>query len=187
MCRPGATKSGTISPAVSSGFARRKNVIGASIVGLSAFCSLLYYLFKDSGIWLRPADEFCKDDAFTDASGRCSRSDLFAKQATSAIMQLYTGGMGFMAWHLTKRVVTGLPQTPEGRLFGYLEEADQLNTGIFVYQTFDFFSSLLVPEHNQIVFLVHHVLAATTAWMSLEYQMVHYYAIFFGGCSVRKT
>jgi len=96
------------------------------------------------------------------------------------------GGMGFWTWHVTKKVVTGIPQTPEGRLFGYLNEADQLNAGIFVYQTFDFFASMFVPEHATTIFLTHHLLAAITAWMSLEYQMVHYYAVFFGGCSVRK-
>ena len=101
-------------------------------------------------------------------------------------MQLFMGGMGLMTWHITKRVVTGIPQTPEGRLFGYLEEADKLNTGIFVYQTFDFFSSMFVPEHCTAIFLTHHALAAFTAWMSLEFQMVHYYAVFFGGCSVRQ-
>ena len=70
---------------------------------------------------------------------------------------------------------------------GYLPEADWPNAGIFVYQTFDFFASLIVPEHCTAVFLTHHVLAAFTAWMSLEFQMVHYYAVFFGGCSEIST
>lgn len=102
-------------------------------------------------------------------------------------MQLYMGLMGFWTWHVTKRVVSGIPQTPEGRLFGYLKEADYLNAGIFIYQTFDFFASMIVPEHCTAVFLTHHVLAAFTAWMSLEFQMVHYYAVFFGGCSEIST
>uniref|UniRef100_A0A7S4AQ81 TLC domain-containing protein n=1 Tax=Pseudo-nitzschia australis TaxID=44445 RepID=A0A7S4AQ81_9STRA len=102
-------------------------------------------------------------------------------------MQLYMGGMGFLTWHMTKKVVTKIPQTPEGRLFGYLDEADRLNSGIFVYQTYDFFTSMFVPEHNTAIFLTHHFLAAVTSWMSLEYQMVHYYAIFFGGCSEIST
>jgi hypothetical protein len=101
-------------------------------------------------------------------------------------MQLFMGGMGIYAWHITKRVTTRIPQTPEGRLFGYLEEADKLNVGIFVYQTWDFFASMVVPEHNTAIFLAHHMLASITSWMSLEYQMVHYYAVFFGGCSVRE-
>ena len=87
---------------------------------------------------------------------------------------------GFTAWHVSKRAHS--LATPEGRLFGYLEEADVLNAGIFVYQTWDFIFSLLIPEHSSMVFLAHHALAALTAWFSLEHQLVHHYAIFFGGC-----
>jgi hypothetical protein len=176
-----------VSPHVPSGFARRKVAIGASMLGLTLFYNAMAWSFKDSTLWLRPADEFCqqRNSAISD-DGRCNRSDLFAFQTSSAIMQLYMGGMGIFAWHVTKRVVTRIPQTPEGRLFGYLEEADQLNVGIFVYQTFDLFASMVVPEHNTTIFLAHHMLASITAWMSLEYQMVHYYAVFFGGCSVRE-
>lgn len=158
------------------------------MLGLTLFYNAMAWSFKDSTLWLRPADEFCqqRNSAISD-DGRCNRSDLFAFQTSSAIMQLYMGGMGIFAWHVTKRVVTRIPQTPEGRLFGYLEEADQLNVGIFVYQTFDLFASMVVPEHNTTIFLAHHMLASITAWMSLEYQMVHYYAVFFGGCSEIST
>lgn len=197
MCRPdfrsdatdakaSATKSTTISPVVRSGFARRKVPITATMSALVIFYNLTRWFFRDSALWLRPADEFCGDAVGGDGD-RCSRSDLFAKQAASGFMQLYLGGMGLLTWHITKKVVTGIPQTPEGRLFGYLEEADKLNTAIFVYQAFDFFASMTVPEHNQIIFLGHHMLAAVTSLMSLEYQMVHYYAIFFGGCSEIST
>jgi len=180
-----------IPPFVSSGFARRRVPIFTSILGLAALYNILCWLLKDSNTWLRPADEFCKDDTSitTDTSGvtRCSRSDLFAFQVASAVMQLYMGGMGFWTWHVSKKVVTDIPKTPEGRLFGYLNEADMLLAGTFVYQTFDFFASMLVPEHRTAVFLTHHLLAAFTAWMSLEFQMVHYYAVFFGGCSEIST
>lgn len=80
-----------------------------------------------------------------------------------------------------------IPQTPEGRLFGYSKEADLLLTGIFVYQTFDFFCSLFIPEHATIVYLTHHLLAGLTAYLSLDLQMVHYYSVFFGGCSEIST
>lgn len=174
---------------VPSGFARRRLPIAAALLGLTIFYNVVLRLFRNStASWLTPADEFCKDDAFVDEiTGRCNRSDLFAAQATSAIMQVYMGGMGLFTWHLTKRAKTRIPQTPEGRLFGYLDEADMLNAGIFVFQTFDFFASMSVPEHSTPIFLTHHLLTAITAWMSLEYQMVHYYAVFFGGCSEIST
>lgn len=93
------------------------------------------------------------------------------------------GTTGFLAWHVSKRAQTAIPATPEGRLFGFLEESDRLNAGIFVFQVWDFLASLFIPEHATFIFLGHHVLAALTAWFSLEYQFVHYYALFFGGCS----
>ena len=85
-------------------------------------------------------------------------------------MQLYMGWTGFWTWHVSRRVSTHIPQTSEGRLFGYLKEADYLNTAIFIYQTFDFFASMMVPEHCTAVFLTHHALAAFTAWMSLNFR-----------------
>jgi hypothetical protein len=102
-------------------------------------------------------------------------------------MQVFMGSIGFLAWHVSKRAHTAIPATPEGRVFGYLEEADKLNAGIFVFQVWDFFASLLIPEHRTAVFLTHHVLSAITAWFSLEYQLLHHYAIFFGGCSEIST
>lgn len=181
------SKSKTISPEIPSGFNRRKVSITTTMMGLVVFYNLVIWAFKDSTLWLRPAAEYCREEHVVDESGRCSRSDLFAFQAASAVMQYYMAGMGFYAWHWSKSVTHKLPQTPEGRLFGYLEDADRLLVGIFVYQTFDFFASMLVPEHNTTVFLAHHALASLTAWMSLEYQMVHYYAVFFGGCSEIST
>lgn len=180
-----SSSSTTISPVIPSGFHRRKVPIATSMLVLVLFYTSLSYFLKDSTTWLRPADEFCTEGDDNDES-KCSRSDLFAFQAASAVMQLFMAGMGLYAWHIGKRCNKGLPQTPEGRLFGYLPEADTLLVGIFVYQTFDFFASMSIPEHNTVVFLGHHALASFTAWMSLEYQMVHYYAVFFGGCSVRK-
>jgi TLC domain len=41
--------------------------------------------------------------------------------------------------------------------------------------------------HHHPVFLAHHLAAALTAYFSLEYQMCHYYANFFGGCSELST
>lgn len=181
-----SSSSKTISPTIASGFSRRKVSITTAMLGLVTLYNFLLWLLKDSSAWLRPADEFCPEDAL-DANGKCSRPDLFAAQFASGMMQLYMGGTGLMAWHISKCVTKNLPQTPEGRLFGYLEEADKLLVGIFVYQTYDFFKSLMVPEHNSIIFLFHHAVAAFTAFMALEYQMVHYYAVFFGGCSEIST
>lgn len=181
------SKSETVSPDVPSGLERRKIPIVTSMMGLVFVLKFVEWYLKDTTTWLRPADEFCKEDAYIDADGRCSRPDLFAGQVASGVAQVYIGGMGLYTWHIAKRTKTGIPQTPEGRLFGYLEEADQLLVGILVYQTYDFFHSMFVPEFCTPIFMGHHLVAALTALMSLKYQMVHYYAVFFGGCSVREN
>jgi len=177
-----------IPPPLASGFARRRILIFTSLFALAIFYNALCFFLKDSTKWLRPADEYCGENFTNDIDGVCSRPDLFAFQAASAVSQVVLGGFGFYTWHISRKVITAIPQTPEGRLFGFIKEAELLNAGIFVYQTFDFFASLLgPPEHATIVYLTHHLLAAATAFMSLEFQMVHYYAVFFGGCSEIST
>jgi hypothetical protein len=173
-------KATVVPPEIPSGFARRKNAIFGGFTLLTVVYLLIFFLFKESSTF-RAAETFCQDEE------ACTRSDLFGFQVSSGIMQLFMGTTGFLAWHWTKRAHSAIPPTPEGRLFGYLEEADRLNAGILVFQTWDFFFSLLIPEHRTMVFLTHHFLAGLTAWFSLEYQFFNHYAIFFGGCSEIST
>ena len=65
----------------------------------------------------------------------------------------------------------------------YLPAADAQNVAILVYQLWDFGVSLTIPEFVDPLFLTHHVLAATCAYCSLEWQLFSYYAIYFGGCA----
>lgn len=97
-------------------------------------------------------------------------------------MQLYMGMLGFWSWHWTKHGQNKY-QTPEGRLFGYIEHAEWLMTGVFIFQAWDFIFSWFIAEHATAVFLTHHALAAATAYFALEYQLVHRYSIYYGGCS----
>lgn len=143
-----------------------------ALVFLSVVYCILYYV--GTKLDLHPAEQYCVgQDPFS-----CSRPDLFAFQFTAEVMQVFMGVTGFLAWRKRKLI-----KTPEARLFGFLEAADRLNAGILVFQVWDFIFSCFIPEHATAVFLTHHVLAALTAYFSLEYQLVHYYAIFFGGCS----
>eukprot|EP00978_Attheya_sp_CCMP212_P024679 scaffold77905_cov58-Attheya_sp.AAC.8 len=96
---------------------------------------------------------------------------------SSAIMQVFMGFTGVSAWHISKRAHLAIPATPEGRLFGYLEEADRLNAGILVFQVWDFVASLSIPEHATAIFLTHHALAALTAWFSLKYQVIGWWKV----------
>jgi len=175
----GSTASANLAPAVPSGFARRRNTIVGGLLGLAVLYHLVYNFVKGMDTyWFRPANEYCTDESNIriepDGTKSCHRPDLFAFQVSSGVMQLFMGWTGFWAWHVSRHVSTHIPQTSEGRLFGYLKEADYLNTAIFIYQTFDFFASMMVPEHCTAVFLTHHALAAFTAWMSLNFRKSHF-------------
>jgi hypothetical protein len=157
-----------------SGFARWRGQVFAALIFLSLVYCVLY--FVGTKLDLHPAEQYCDgQDAAT-----CSRPDLFAFQFTAEIMQVFMGVTGFLSWHNKSRK---LIKTPEARLFGFIPAADRLNAGILVFQVWDFIFSLMIPEHATPVFLTHHVLAALTAYFSLELGLVHYYALFFGGCS----
>ena len=113
--------------------------------------------------------------AYCPTEDTCTRSDLFAFQVSSGLALSFCGILGFYTWHISKRVHTVLPQTAEGRLYGYLEESEQLAAGNFTFQFWDFWISLLIEEHRGIIWLAHHSIAALLSWLSLEYQVLHYY------------
>jgi hypothetical protein len=163
---------------VVSGFERRKISIEVGLLFLSVVYGSVYY--SDPKIFA--ASEFCPE-----GETRCQRPDLVAYKVVSAMCMIYMGLMGVYNWHCTRRMKElGKKSTSAGvylRLFGYLEAADHQNVAIFCYQVWDFCVSLTIPEHMEFVFLVHHVLAALTAWFSMEKQMVPYYSVYFGGCS----
>ena len=138
-----------------------------------------WWFVASHGSSFEPAPQFCQEQE--SGAQPCSRPDLFAFQVAGFIMQTFMGLSGLIYGHGPRKIHT--PETPEGRLFGYFPEADRLNAGIFLYQTWDFFFSLSIPEHATFVFLAHHVAAALLAYFSLEYKIAHYYGIFYGGCS----
>jgi hypothetical protein len=175
-------KNGDIAPVISSGFVRMRGTIVASVVFLTAVYVGLYFLYLDSPLimgWLPPpADEFCTENNNNDNDSNqqgCSRSDLFAFQVASGLAIAFCGVVGFHTWHIRKRAETALPANPEGRLFGYLPESELLGAVNFSFQFWDFFISLLIPEHRGPLMLMHHCLAAIISWCSLEFQMLHYY------------
>lgn len=170
---------------VTSGFEtnRRKIELGLLLM------SILYGLILSINPNITPAAKYCTQDDYNE-SGECRRADLLAYKVTSACSMFVMGTMGLKNWYFSKRLQQLSPQqqkrttnSPEERIFGSLQAADNQNVVIFCYQVWDFMVSLTIPEHREIVFLVHHLLAGLTAYFSLDYQMVPYYSIFFGGCS----
>lgn len=104
----------------------------------------LVYALQDSS-YLTPAEEHCfeYDDALS-----CSRPDLFAFQIVPGLAMLWVAISGFLTWHVSQRVHSALPATPEGRLFGYLPESEQLAAASLAFQVWDFFISLSIEEHR---------------------------------------
>mmetsp|Transcript_13760 Transcript_13760/g.27888 ORF Transcript_13760/g.27888 Transcript_13760/m.27888 type:complete len:295 (-) Transcript_13760:205-1089(-) len=175
------TKEKVVAPEVGSGFQRRKGTIAFGLL-LQTVVYICMYFPQKMGIFnFRPDEKYCEEHS--DADGECTRADLFAFQFAAGLMLFYLGLVGFIAWHITKTAHNNIPKTPEGRIFGYLKEGENLNVAIFCFQAWDFVVSSMIPEHCSLVFLSHHFLAALTAFLSLEYQYVHHYAVFFGGLS----
>lgn len=156
-----------IPPSVPSGFVKMKGNIVGGLVTLTAAYAAIYFGLKDKE-FLKPDAEFCQDAA---PGTVCSRSDLLAFQVASGIAISFCGVVGFNAWHVSRTAYTGLPQTPQGRLYGYLPDSELLAAVNFTFQIWDFFISLLIPEHQGPLMLMHHIAASTVCFLSLHYQV----------------
>jgi len=175
-----------IAPDVSSGPRRMAPLILTGWISLTASYLSLLYAFRNSksilGVLPPPGDEHCVEFLEKDGDkSECVRADLFSFQVASGVALTSCAVIGIMAWHVTKRAHVALPRTPEGRLFGYLPEAELLAALNFTFQSWDFAVSLTIPEHATPIMLGHHLMAAMVSWCSVRYQYLHYYGIFFLG------
>lgn len=124
------------------------------------------------------AHEYCfsAESSKSSESSPCWRADLFSFEMTSGLALIWSAWIGFDAWHLSRRTVhTDSFTTPQGRLFGYLPAGHQLTAIGTTFQLFDLCVSLGIPEQRQLLFLCHHIMAATVSWMGLNNQYFHYY------------
>lgn len=171
----------TASPALQKGgLARMAPIIVMGWIILTAIYGALYYYFQDAVtiFGLTPAEQFCIHSLSTT---HCSRPDLMAFQFSSGLAILICSSLGFHSWVISRRVHTLLPSTPQGRLFGYLPEAELLAAVNFTFQSWDFVISLTIPEHATAIMLTHHVLASLVSILSVTDQYLQYYGIFFLG------
>jgi len=176
MCK-GPFLSAEKETSVSSGFERRRFSIEVGLLLTAAVYGSVLVNNPDVG---EPASEYCQHVG-EDETLSCRRPDLVAYKVTSALCMAIMGLMGVANWHFGN--YHDEMKSADDRLFGFLPPAEYQNAAAFVYQVWDFCVSLSIPEHLDPLFLVHHILAAFTAWFSLEYQLVSYYAVYFGGCS----
>ena len=132
-----------IPPTVPSGIPRMKKFMFIGLMALTVGYGSLVYVLQDSASFLTPAQHHCAQQDEV-----CSRPDLFAFQIVPGLAMLWVAVAGFFTWHVSKRVHTALPATPEGRLFGYLKESEQLAAASLAFQIWDFFISLSIKEHR---------------------------------------
>ena len=166
MCPPSSVSSKEIAPAIPSGFSQYKYAMLYAFIGFTILYFGVIEIFPqlNSIMGLPPsAAEFCPDS-------ECYRSDLFSFELVSGVALMWCGAMGFYAWHIQKCHLQ-IPNTPEGRLFGYLPSAHLLTAVGTTFQVFDLFVSLLIPEQRQFLFLAHHIMAATVSWYGLNNQV----------------
>ena len=149
----------------------------------TVYC-FLYFYFRDSksilGLLPPPSAAYCPPSDTT-TTIICSRSDLFAFQITSWFALTACGLYGFSIWYIQKTAHTAIPQTPQGRIFGFLPETERLAAICFAFQVFDFAVSLTIPEHRTLIMMTHHFMAATVSWCSIRFGYLHYYGVFFVG------
>jgi hypothetical protein len=177
-----ASSSTTSDNMTPSGFPAYKSQMFFGFVSMSILYCVTIACFDHLQEWLQlpPSDpQFCQPH--DDHTTPCWRADLFAFEVVSGLALSWCGYKGFAAWHV-KRIQNSIPTTPEGRLFGYIEEAHALTAVSTTFQLFDLAVSLLIPEQRQFLFLAHHVMAATVSWYGLNNQYFHYYG---GECNRR--
>ena len=146
-----------------------------------------YYAFaqSDSIFGLAPGPAVCHNNDEEDKV--CRRPDLFAFQMASVVSMYTSAILGMHAWYVTRRPHRALPATPQGRLFGFLPEAERLSAYALAYQAFDWIVSWTIPEHCTFIMMTHHALAAAVAYVSIRYTVLHYYSFFFLGLSEVST
>ncbi|KAI2510917.1 TLC domain-containing protein [Fragilaria crotonensis] len=107
-----------ITASTPSGVARMKLPMLLEFFGLTVIYNGAALLIKDSKLAI-PAEKYCPEE-----NPLCVRPDLFAFQVACFAALAYCGIVGFHTWHISKRAHTAIPQTPEGRIFGYLPESE---------------------------------------------------------------
>jgi len=140
---------------------------------------LAYFLLLIPGANFEADAKYCGDN-FEDS---CSRPDILAFEFICISGFIYLAILSVPLWYGSGAVHNTLPATPEGRLYGYLEESNEIASVFFALQVWDFLVSPFIPEFFTVIFMTHHFLAALVGWFCLEYQFLHYYAFFFLGLS----
>jgi hypothetical protein len=174
--------SNEISPQIPRVIRRQAPLIVGGIAFTHLIYLILFYIYRDFSSLFglpTPSEEFCNGQDNT----KCGRPDLFAFQVVSGLSFLPMSFIGIYSWHISGRAHKAIPDTPEGRIYGYLPEVEYMVVSNLVYQIWDFLVSLTIPEHCTPIMMTHHVVAAIVCYTALDGFMLGRYSIFFMGLS----
>lgn len=71
------------------------------------------------------------------------------------------------------------PPNSRGTALRSIPEGEAIASICFTFQFWDFFISLLLPEHRTLLMLAHHLMAAAVSWCAVRYTCLQYYAVFY--------
>lgn len=170
------SSSNVVSPSYTPGFNRQKTFIFGGYILLSA----IYFLMHIPGSYLVPDEKYCINQKETDST--CTRPDLFAFESICGSIFVFMSIISIKHWYFLGK---GYPQgiskhgTRHSRILGHMPVAEFLSATSFVFQSWDLVLTLFIPEFNEPLMIAHHILAATVSWFSLQYQLFHFYSVFF--------
>lgn len=147
------------------------------ILGFSAL-TILFYLLQIPGRSFAPADKYCTEESNT-YPPPCIRPSLFAFEGVCGAVFIMMTIYSIKAWHFDKHPQKCIPQTAAGRVFGYSSQCEKITALTFVFQIWSCAFTPFIPEFFSTVMMSHHIMASLVSFLSLQYQLYHYYTIFF--------
>lgn len=130
-----AAKRNEISAETPNVIRRQLPLIIGGVLMSQILYTLLFRLYRDDPDWFglpMPSAEYCEGQL------KCGRADLFAFQVVSGLSFIPIAGIAIYSWHISRRAFRLVPNTPEGRIYGYVPECEYMTALNLVYQIWDF-------------------------------------------------
>ena len=138
----------------------------------------LFFLVQIPGSKISPSDKFCTEESGT-YPPPCTRPSLLAFESVCATVFVLMTILSVKSWHIDKHPQKDLPQTPEGRFYGYSSTSEKIAALSFVFQGWSCLATPFIPEFYSGIMMSHHIMATTVSFIALQNQYYHYYVVFF--------